>query len=202
MGEEVARRLRQSVPAQIGRRCANDLSRGGELAGNQGPVEGTFRDADGQIDLFLDEIDEPVGQDQVDVDLRVAMHEVPDDGPQLGTAEIRRRGQPQAAPRQPADRPDGLLRLLDLRQQPDTALVIDRAGLGQAELMRRAVDQSHADALLEALDVPAHHRRRELEAPRRLREVLGLHDLGEDPHAEQCVQAPSQMVFQIMQYRM
>ena len=84
------------------------------------------------------------------------------------------------------------IRGFSLRQHDPAALVIGAAEIGQALSACRAVDEAHAQALLEEADMLADHRARQVERRRGRRERAEVDSLHEHFHAFEAIHIQNQ----------
>ncbi|MNQ79394.1 hypothetical protein D3C85_943380 [compost metagenome] len=148
---QVRRLRRLAVGRQVGRRGAGDLLQGKQRPGHQALVHVHAR-TDGQVEAFGHQVAVAVVQIQLDADLPMLAGEVQQKGLEECLAQGHRHREPHATGQlllQPAyrlPRPFGLGRQgLGFRQQR-------RPSGGQAQATRGAVQQRHAQALLQLAD--------------------------------------------------
>jgi hypothetical protein len=135
-----------------------------ELAGDQVGI-GDLPRAHRNIDAFLHEVDEPIREDQVERNVRVALEEAHELVKEKHAAEVARGGDP--------DRAAWLGRaLLDRRNRGiqdidgvDHRIVEAGALRGGCDAPGIAMDQLGAELLLEPAQTAAHRRFRHLEMP-------------------------------------
>src|SRR5437016_3122956 len=96
----------------------------------------------------------------------------------LAAERGRRRHDEAARGALRADR-DRVLRGVELVEEPMAILVEGRALRRERHLARRALEELDAEALLELVDAPAHHRGRHALLARRGREAAALRHLDE-----------------------
>ncbi|MNT10945.1 hypothetical protein D3C72_1458000 [compost metagenome] len=87
--------------------------------------------------------------------MRVAHHEVRQHGADVNLQQRHRTRHTHNAARRRAGHVDGVLRRLRLHQHRLAVLVVGAADLRHGELARGAVDQPHAEPLLQQADAPA-----------------------------------------------
>ena len=175
-----------AAPRQIGRRRADHALGGRDLAGDQ-TRRRQVGDAQGDVEAFLHRIDLLIAQHQLDLQLRVPLHEVRDRAAEVERAERHRRIDAQEPARlrlQPRHREVGLL---EIGQYGDAALVIGLAVLGRAGAARGADEKLDAEFLLELDHVFAHRRAGQPQFPGGGRKAAVLHHPGEGPDAGQLV---------------
>ena len=95
-------------------------------------------------------------------------------------AELYRRGNPQQSRRRLLQLHDRLLGLGEIVHDLPAALVVGLPYFGQAQLAGSAIEQAHAQALLQQGDAPAHRGLLHAQALRGLGEAVVLHHAGED----------------------
>jgi hypothetical protein len=76
----------------------------------------------------------------------------------------------------------GALRLLEVGENAQAALIEILPDFGRAYAARRPIEQPHAESLLERLNMRGHHRRRHTEVTRRRCKAAGVNHLGEHGH--------------------
>src|SRR5580704_7900403 len=103
-------------------------------------------------------------------------------------AERHRRGHPQQAARRGLEIAGGAFGIFQFVEDAQAALVVVLADLGGADAPRRAIEQPHAEPLLERADMFAHHGWRHVEVPSRRGKARGLDDLGEYRHSDEAIQ--------------
>jgi hypothetical protein len=102
------------------------------------------------VDPILHQIEEPIGEEQLEVDLRVAVREAGEERHQALLGKRHRGGDAQQAARPLAavgGRGDRRLEPVDQRLD---LFEPREAGLGRGELAGRAVEQTHAEPSLQA----------------------------------------------------
>ena len=179
MLREVVRRFRHAVPAQIGRRGANDLPgrrkprddhRGGLL----------LVPADRDVVLGQRRIDRVVRQIELHLDMAMALEEIGQHRNELVQADDDRARDLQHALRLAAIFAGDQFGLRDVSEDAHAALVERFAGIGQRDAARGAVEQPHAQPLLQPIDPPAHGGARHIERLCGRREARVVDDAGED----------------------
>ena len=80
-----------------------------------------------------------------------------------------------------------MLGLLEIGEEPRTALVIRAADFRETDLARGAVQQTRPEPVLECFDMLADHASGEVQARRGSGEASALGHLGEDPHALEAI---------------
>ena len=124
-------------------------------------------DPDREIDAILDEVDHAVGQTEVDADIGVALQVGDHYSADVQPAEPYRRRDHELSLRPGAFALDGVLRLLDIGQDPPRPLQVTRAGVGQRHLPRGPLQQPRAETILQRRDQPRDARRRQAKPARR-----------------------------------
>ena len=121
---------------------------------------------DRDVEALLDQVDQPIAQDQIDRDVGMAGEIFRQDRHQVQPSERRRRADAQQ-PRRTAHEPlHGELAGLHFCRDPCTMGVGGVPRLGEAELARGAVEQARAEGLLKAGDMLAGGRARNTEPAR------------------------------------
>jgi hypothetical protein len=139
--DEILEPGRCAVALEIGRCGAQDAANRRDLARHQAGI-GQFRDADGHVVAVADDVDEIVGQDQIDRKIGIGFHEGAEMRRDMQTAERgRRRDFQRAARGRRAARHEGF-RLLDAGQDRHNAFVKALASFGQRDLPRRALQET------------------------------------------------------------
>ena len=179
------------MPGKLGHRCRRAVRRqvvgaGAEPAagreqatGHQGGIL-RLADHDHDVDALLQRIDAARGQLDLGGDLRVLAHEVAQQAGEEHLAELYRRGDPQQSRRRLLQLHDRLLGLGEIVHDLPAALVVGLPYFGQAQLTGGAIEQAHAQALLQQGDAPAHRGLLHAQALRGLGEAVVLHHAGED----------------------
>ena len=75
MPDQIGWLTRHAVSNQIGRAGDDHAAHFAETDADQAGV-GQLTDADGAVDVFIDQIDQPVAQVEIDPDFRVGQHEI------------------------------------------------------------------------------------------------------------------------------
>ncbi len=96
----------------------------------------------------------------------------------------------QRAARRRLQRARDIVGLLDIGEDLDAAVVIGATDLGHADLARRAVEQASAQALLQRLDVIAHHGRGHVELAPGGGKPAAVDDADERGEAGQAIHGP------------
>jgi hypothetical protein len=125
---EVGAHLRRAAPGEIRRRGADDPLQVGDLAMDKRAFRDVSR-AHSDVGLFVDQIDQPIGDRQIDVDFRIAREKIGERRSKLMQTKSRARIDAQFAARRAAHPRDLGLRLLDIGN--------DAAGTGQKRLAFR-----------------------------------------------------------------
>ena len=134
-----------------------------------------------------DGVDEAVIEEQLDTQLGIVDHEFGDGRPEIERAERHRRvdlQQPFRLVVQPRDRALGGF---DIGEDADNTLVIGAAGLRRSDASRGAVQQSHAEKLLQFSDSLAHGGACQAHPPRSLGIAAGRNHAGKGVHGVKLV---------------
>ena len=162
---EIGRRAWHAMGNQIGRAGDDHAPHFAEPDADQTGV-GEFADADGAVDVLVDQIDQTVGEVEIDRHLRVRLHEFADQRRHVLTAETRRRRHLEmTAGTHAAERHRGL----GIGQIIEQALAVFKKGLpleGNGQLARGAQQQLDAEACLQRVDAAADDCRRHILRPR------------------------------------
>ena len=139
---------------------------------------GKGADADSHVDPFLDEVDVAIVQQEFYLDAVVTVEEARRERRDMAPAELHGRGDAQqpAHWRLASTRCGGLI-VRDDRTRP---FIESAPGLRRREPPRRAIDQAHADAILERRQGARHRRRRPAQALCRPDQTPLLNDAYED----------------------
>ena len=111
--------------------------------------------ADGDVEPLGNDIDPAVGGLQMHLDRRIFEHEAADERPELERQQRDRAAHADDAARLGARLGDELVRRLRLHQHGDAALVILPPDFGDCEPARGAVQQTHAQPLLQRQNAAA-----------------------------------------------
>ena len=98
MGNELVGALRHAALGKICRACADHTADGADAGRNQAAVR-QLADPERHINTVFLQVDQAVGQDEADVDVRVGFEERNRDGQDMQAAENDRRGDHQVASR-------------------------------------------------------------------------------------------------------
>jgi hypothetical protein len=139
-------------------------------------------DAHRHVPALVHQTDHGVGQAQLHRDGRVPAAEFGHQRRDAAHAIGQRRVQPQQAGGQRALRRGGRIGLVDVGQDALHGMKIRRAGVGQRQLARAAVQQPDAQPRLQRIHVLGGHGGRHVELPRGARQAAGLGGAGE--HAQ------------------
>ncbi len=126
-----------------------------------------MRDAQRDVDPFLDHVDDAVDQRQPQIDLGIGLEERQRHRQHIQPAEHDRRGDMEPALRRRIFAGRHALGSLDLAQQPPAGFEIGAPWLGQHELARGAHDQADAQMLLQLRQLAADRRQRNFQRARR-----------------------------------
>ena len=176
---EIGERLRRADASRDTSARADHAMVGGELAGDERAVL-QFADADREVEAFADDVDEAVGQVEIELDLGILGQEVRQVGRDVQPAERRRRRHLEQAARLGVAAADEILRLLDQAQDVDDALEVAFAGLGQRQLAGGALEQARPEPLLEQADALGHDGGRQAHLAAGGRHVAGAGDACEN----------------------
>src|SRR4051794_14971887 len=110
----------------------------------------------------------------------MATDEAGDDVGEHADPDVERRGDANRAAGSLAELGDRGARLIEPGDRVARAIVIGAPSVGEAELAGGALEEPHAEIVLEAGDASAHRRFREAERLGRRGEALGLDDADED----------------------
>ncbi len=155
-----------------------------ELAGDQRRVLEPG-DSDGDVESFLDEVDEPVVRDDVERQFGMLLAEVDQGLADIRIDESPRHGDSQSALEVGIVGTHEIGEVVDLLQDLRCAAVIGVSGLGQRELARRAVQQQRAELVLEFAHIFRQQRLGFADAPGRGRKAFRVHDIDEGADAGQ-----------------
>ncbi len=122
-----------------------DARVGGELALDERAVL-QLADADRQIEAVADDVDEIVGQLEIELDLREFGQELGQIRRNVQAAERGRRRDLEEAARLGVAAADEILGLVDQAQDVDDALEVALAGLGQGQLAGGALEEARIRA--------------------------------------------------------
>jgi hypothetical protein len=134
------------------------------------------------IDVLVEEIDDPVDQHHLHVDVRVGLEEFGYHRDDMQAPEYDGRGDDQLAARRAVFAGGRALDLGDIVEDPPAGLEILPPGVGERHPPGRAGKQLHPEALLELGDLPADGRQRHAEATRGGGEAWGLRHRGKYGH--------------------
>ncbi len=144
-------------------------------------------DAHRDIDALCDQIDDLVVEPDVELDGGVAVRKLRQSRQQQIAAECNRHVDPQLALRLGPCIVQALLGVTQLVEDAPAASQEIASLRGQAHLASRAVQQPHAEVLLERRDVPAGGGTGDVELVGRPRERASIRDPDEHTHCEQLV---------------
>src|SRR5262249_1274632 len=143
--------------------------------------------AHGQVGAFLDEVDEAVGEIEIDRHVRVAGDVLRQHRREMTGAEYDRGVDAQDSARLLHFTRHRQAHFLDVAQDLLTALVVRSSRFGEADTPRGAVEQPDAKALFEVLDVAADDGRRQTHAIGSRYEAPGLDYPHKRVHRSQAV---------------
>ncbi len=121
---------------------------------------GQFADADGAVDALVHQVDQAVGEVEVDRHLGVGIEELHDQRRDVPAAEAGRRGEAQMAARLDAAQAHRRLGIAEFAQYALAILEVGAALEGQRHAPRRAQQQLDAEARFQRIQAAAHHPRR------------------------------------------
>jgi hypothetical protein len=148
-------------------------------------------DAHGNIDAFIDQVDDPVEKIGRHFDGRIRPQELHDARHDVCAAEQHRRGDRQVARGRGIDARDRLIGLGDAGEDVARVVQVAASGFGQAHAAGRALQQLHAQLRFERGNGPGDCRRGQVEAPGGGRKAGFFADCEEDVHQMELVQKPS-----------
>ena len=161
----------------IGRRAAHEL-RAADPRRHE-ILAADRADAHRDVEALVDEIDDAVGQLDVEAHVGMALGEFGDRGREIVRAEGDAAGEAQRAARHDSSGAGRRFGLVEIGEELYAALVKGAAGLGERKAAGRAVEQARAEVRLELGHVPRHRRHRHAEPVGGAREAAGLDDPGE-----------------------
>jgi len=118
------------------------------------------RDADGKIEAFVHEIDDPVEKQHRHVDQGMRVDEIRNDWPQYVPAECNGSGDREVTGRQPCLSSDILLSRVEVTEHALCILQEPGTRLCEVHRPRRAVEQAHAKAIFQGGNRSRDSRRR------------------------------------------
>ena len=200
-GQQILRLLRRAVLGQIGRGRAQQQAHVAQLARNQRAV---LQRGDAQRDLEAlgDQIDDAVGQKHVEIELGIARAERLQHLHQLDLAQRLGRGDLEPAAGLAGLGLDRILQRIEIGDQRAGAVVVGAADLGHLHAARGAVDQAHAEAVLELADVLGYQRLRAAEPFAGVGEALRVHHRDEGAHEIECIHGAANSVEAIANWQL
>ena len=186
VGVEVGGRARALVAREVGRARDDDAAGGADGADPEARVA-EDADADRDVDAFLDEVDQPIREDELDGHRRVLRQEVADERGHLAPAEHVGRGDHEAPGGIGALGPRGALGVVDVGEDPAGSLEVARTRVRERHGPRGPLQEPDRELLLERGDQAGDHRRRDPEAPGGGGEALQLGDGDERRHGGEAV---------------
>ncbi len=178
----------------FGRAAAREIGRTGAervVDMDEPPADQRRRDerpaADRGVESFRDEVDDALGELEIQPDLRVGLGEVDGQRRDPAMADRGRRGDPEPAAGSRIGGADLAVQALDLLEDGGGARQVARSGLGRADLPRGPAQQRDPEHPLELTDMTADGGRRHAQPARRGREPAGSRDFHEDGHGRVCV---------------
>ena len=157
---EVRQRLGDFELLEITRRRAQHPLFRGQFLGDQ---RGIFQlaDADRDIEVFPDDVDNVVGDPEIDVDFGVAVEEFGQVRRDVQSAEGGRRRYFQVSARPGITAVDEVLGFLDETENVDDPLVVTVAGFRQRKMPCRALEEAGAEAVFQQTDALRNDSRRQ-----------------------------------------
>ena len=140
-----------------------------------------------EVAALVDQVHDPIGEVDVEPELRMAHGERRDRRRQVTLAEGDRAGELQRPSRHQRALGHRGFRLLEVGEQLHDALVERAAAFGEREPARRAVQEPRAEVRLEVGDVPRHRRGGDTEAVGSAGETALLDYLGKRTEGEKAV---------------
>jgi len=155
VADEVGRMLGTPPPREVVRGATKYESKRGEAAQDQVGIRGGH-EADCQIEAFFHQIDHSGRRGEADRNVRIERGE---SGNRRSDAHCQcgRDVEPQRAAGPRLEHLGGFFGLFDLGEDLDTAFIVTLAGLGETYTSRAAIEEPHAEPLLERLDVCGHN---------------------------------------------
>ncbi len=189
MPREIVRRLRRAVTREVGRGGAHDARQIAKLVRDEVHVA-QRADAQRQIGADVGEIDDAIGQCELELDLRIAREKLWHRGYQRVGPERGADVHAQPAARALAEAHHFRFRVGDGAHDAMRALEVDFAFGGEGEASRRAMEQAHAEAPLEPRHQLRHGRWRDAEIARGGREPVALDCAHERGHCQRRFHGP------------
>ncbi|MCY1235861.1 hypothetical protein D9M72_484910 [compost metagenome] len=184
MPEQVFRHLRPTVRGEILRSRDDPVPERPELAAHEARILDLACSDDG-IEALFDDVDQPIREIEVEVDQRVAVHEIRYGRHQehagQGQADTKLAARCRVRPRQ--------LRLGCLEFGLDAATSVEKEApvLGQRHASRRPIEETHAHLVFEPRDGLADRRTRKAEPMAGGHEAACLCDLNENAERSELV---------------
>ena len=145
---QIGRIFRLTVASQIVGTGTDDSARRAERDGNQRRL-GQHADANGQIDPFIDQIDDSIKQYQINANLGIRRQKIGHHRPHVQAPEHHRRGDDQSPGRLHLPRQQGRFGFFDIDQQMPATFEIIPPFISQRHAPRRSVEQTNAQRPLQ-----------------------------------------------------
>ena len=156
-------------------------------------------DADGEIPPLVDQVDEPVGQPDVDREARLERGEVRDRRHCLADPEGEGQVEAKRATRLGHRGRRHPFRFLEFAEDALGRAEVALTRLGQGQSPRRPVKDARAKAILDSIDVPGDHRLRHAERPCRSGKAAQRRDPRKDLQTREAIQHLTLSVGDILQ---
>ena len=179
MPVEIVNALRHAVGLNIAGRGTQDPPHRRQRAGDKAGI-GQFANADCHIKTVRDNVDEPVGQHQIDRQVRIGAHEGFQMWCNMHAAEGGRRGNFQQAACLLGASCNKCFGFLDPRQHGNNALMITLSCLGQAYLPGGALDKACSNAFFQSPQSFRNNGRRQAQLPPGRRQAAAGNHSGKD----------------------
>ena len=187
MARQVLRRFRRTARLEVGGRGASHHARLAEFARDH-RLAARRADADREVVALLHQIDDAVGERDVELHRGILGEELADRRRDVAHAEVDGSGEAQGAARAGGAFGGGALRIVEIREQLHAALVETLAALGEREAPRGAVEQPRLEMRFQLRDQPRAGRRGNGQPVGGAREAALLDHLGKHGHGLQAVQ--------------
>ncbi len=173
MSLKVLGRFGSIVTVPIVRRRDNKSIRVAKVPGSL--VRGRKRtDTKAKIQTLLNQVSRAIIKDEIYVQLRVTREKLSDPRNKHGAAQRNRSVNPQLANERLGPAPDGLIRVLNRREDRPATLEIVQPFIGQHQFASCSVEQSCAEPILQLLHCPADVRLGDPKITRRRRKPAAL----------------------------
>ena len=176
---EIGRPARRAMRLEIGRRGADHHPARREPPRHQAGVL-QRADPDREVPAFLDQVNQPVVQPELDADTGIQRGKAGEQRRDLTRAERQRDVQPQQSARLDAVGRDRALGRLEIAEHAFGEVEIAPPRLGDGQPPRGAVKQLGAEPRFERCEVLGDHGRRHAEQPCRSGQAAGSGHLRED----------------------